>query len=425
MDSGHSSSMQSSSGGDEEYDSRPESVVPAFLNTSGHFNPLSNPHQSLVSHHQDHPPTFFDPSANYLNPFSQSQPNNSLLNLDGVRPRSLRSEPNCTVDLGNLPGSSSSGQSILGAQGLNQGSFPSSSSMQSRPAHDNGVRSLSQSDQTTSVVKNPKKRTRASRRAPTTVLTTDTTNFRAMVQEFTGIPAPPFSGSSYSRRLDLFGSGSGMRSGHLEPLGSLYPLRPSAKRVQPTPFVSSSSPSLLNNPLVDAANITNSTTSNSTIPISIAATANAFNPASNTYQLPSDLGLLKQPQNMLNLQNQSSVLSFQSFLQPPALHPSINLSGFGVKSQGSSAMLSFDELGLSHGHVNANLGGLQRSDGNWRDGVGLNDGNYGNDHSNSQRVNSCKLNYSASSSDFHHDKGLENVSSRAEGTVDSWICPAD
>ncbi|XP_022766383.1 uncharacterized protein LOC111311274 [Durio zibethinus] len=424
MDSGNSSSMQSSSGGDEEYDSRAESV-PAFLNTSSHFSPLSNPHPSLVPHHQDHPPTFFDPSANYLNPFSQSQPNSSLLNFDGVRPRSLRSEPNCS-DLGNLTGSSTSCQSILGAQGLNQGSFPSSSSVQSRPAHDNGVRSLTQSDQT-NVVKNPKKRTRASRRAPTTVLTTDTTNFRAMVQEFTGIPAPPFSGSSYSRRLDLFGSGtgSGIRSSHLEPLGSLYPLRPSAKRIQPTPFVSSSSPSLLNNPLVNAANITN-TTSNSTIPISIAPTTNAFNPTSGNYQLPSDLGLLKQPQNMLNLQNQSPVLSFQSFLQPPPLHPSLNLPGFGEKSQGSSAMPSLDELGLSHGHVNANLGGLQSHVSNWRDGVGLNDGNYGSsDHHNSQRVNNCKLNYSASSSVFHQEKGLENVSSRAEGTVDSWICPAE
>ncbi|XVF39501.1 hypothetical protein PTKIN_Ptkin01aG0039700 [Pterospermum kingtungense] len=464
MDSGNSSSMQSSSGGDEEYESasRPESV-PAFFNTSGHFSPLSNPHPSLVSYH--HPaaaPTFFDPSSNYLNPYSQSQPNNSLLNLDGVRPRGLRSDPNCT-DLGSLPGSSSSGQSILGAtQGLRQGPFPSSSSsMQPRAGHDdNGVRSLTHnSDHQTNVVKNPKKRTRASRRAPTTVLTTDTTNFRAMVQEFTGIPAPPFSGSTYSRRLDLFGSaGSGMRSSttHLEPLGgSLYPLRPSAKRVQPTPFASSSSPSLLNNnPLVDSANITTTSSNNSSnIPTSIsAATTNAFsiNPStSSNYQLP---------QNMLNLQNQSPVLSFQSFLQPPPLHTSLNLPGFGVnKSQGStSAMASLDELGLSHGHghVNANLGGLQSHvtappdvdgarHGNWRDGIGLNeagnqdrlrplDGNrYGNDHhgstTSSQRVNnsSCKLNYSASSSDFHHDKGLENVSSRAEGTVDSWICPAD
>ncbi|GMJ15199.1 hypothetical protein HRI_005189100 [Hibiscus trionum] len=333
MDSGNSSSsLQSSSGDDEEYDSRHESV-PAFLNTSGHFSGLSYPPSSLGSHQHHQPPTFFDPSPNYLNnTFSQSQ----LLNLDGVRPRSLRSDPYCT-DLGNLPG-----------QGLNRDSFPSSSSIQTRPPHDNnGVRSST---------KNPKKRTRASRRAPTTVLATDTTNFRAMVQEFTGIPAPPFTGSSpYSRRLDLFGSGSGIRSGHFE---ALYPLRPSAKRVQPI--------------------------ANTTIP--------------SNYQLPSDLSLVKQPQNMLDLQNQSPVLPFQSFLDPTPLPPWVNMPGFGVKSHGSSAP-SLDELGLSHGQVNAELGGQ----GNRRDGVGLNqyhlrglDWNYGNSGSNP------------------HEKGLENASSRAE-----------
>ncbi|KAE8704424.1 Tetratricopeptide repeat-containing protein, putative isoform 1 [Hibiscus syriacus] len=375
MDSGNSSSMQSSSGGggDEEYDSvsRPDSV-PAFLNnTSGHFNPLSN-------QHPDEPPTLFDPSANYLNPFSLSLPNNSsLMNFDGVGSRMrLGSEPN-TTDLGQ--GSSLSSQFILGSQGLDQGSFPSPSSMQPRSAHDNGV-------------KNPKKRTRASRRAPTTVLTTDTTNFRAMVQEFTGIPAPPFSGSSYSKRLDLFGSGS----------GSLYHLRPSAKRLHTAPFASSSSRSLLNNHLLDAA-----TTSNT-------AMANAF--------YPSDLGLLKQPQSM---QNQSQILSFQSFLDPPPLHPSLSSPGFGVKPIGSSPMPSGDELGLSHGHLTPEAA-RSRIDSNWNDhGVGLNDSNYGGNEHNSQRVNSCKLNYSASSSAFHHDKGLENVLSRAEGTLDSWICPTD
>ncbi|GMJ02483.1 hypothetical protein HRI_003917500 [Hibiscus trionum] len=388
MDSGNSSSMQSSSGGggDDEYDSvsRPESV-PAFFNTSGHFNPLLLDHQ---------PSSFFDPSANYLtNPFSLSPPNNSLLSFDGVRPgmSGLRSEP-YTTDLGNL----SNHQSILGSQGLSQGSFPSSTSMQSRPVHDNGVRTSTQSDQTTGAVKNPKKRTRASRRAPTTVLTTDTTNFRAMVQEFTGIPAPPFSDLSYSRRLDLFGS------------GSLYPLRPSAKRVQ-TP--------LLNNPLLAAAT---ASTSNTTM-------ANAFNPTSGNYQIPSDLGLLKQPQNMSNLQNQSQTLSFQSFPDlPPPLHPSLGLPGFGVKSQGSSAsaMPSIDELGF---HLTPEAA-RSRCESNWNGhGVGLNGGNQ--DHlrpSDGNYGNSCKLNYSASSSAFHHhDKGLENVSSRAEGTVDSWICPAE
>ncbi|KAG2583774.1 translation initiation factor IF-2-like [Panicum virgatum] len=48
-----------------------------------------------------------------------------------------------------------------------------------------------------------RKRARASRRAPTTVLTTDTSNFRAMVQEFTGIPAPPFAGASPAARARL------------------------------------------------------------------------------------------------------------------------------------------------------------------------------------------------------------------------------
>jgi len=37
-----------------------------------------------------------------------------------------------------------------------------------------------------------RKRSRASRRAPTTLLKTDTSNFRAMVQRFTGIPETPF-----------------------------------------------------------------------------------------------------------------------------------------------------------------------------------------------------------------------------------------
>ncbi|XVE60476.1 hypothetical protein DITRI_Ditri05aG0131900 [Diplodiscus trichospermus] len=406
MDSGNSSSMQCSTGADEECDSRPESL-PAFLNSTGLFStPISNPQPSLVWHRHDRPPTFFEPSANYLNLFSQShEPNNSLLKLDGIKSsRSLRSEP-CRTTLGSIPGSSSSSQSILlGAQGVNLGSFPRSS------PHNNGAKSLTQSDQT-SIVKNPKKRTRASSRALTTVLTTDATNFRSMVQEFTGIPAPPFSGSSYSPRLDLFGSGSGMQSSHLEPIGSLYPLRPSAKRIQlSTPFVSLSSPSLLNNPLVlDNANITRST-SNSTIPTSI-ATTNALNTISGNYQLPSDLGLLQQPQNMLNLHNQSPILSFQSFLQPPPLHPSLNLPDFGAKSQGISAVPSLDELGLGQGHVNANLGGIQshvtpggsslRSDSNWKSvGFGIkdrnqdhlrhSDGNYGNNtDNNSQRVNSC------------------------------------
>lgn len=409
MDSGNSGSLQSSSGGDDEYDSRSESA-PAFLN-------------SFLSHHQNQQqPTFFDPSSNYLRALSQSQPNSnpsSLLNLDLVGSSSLRSEPNCTNG-----GNHTSSHSILATQGLNHVSFSTSSSMQSRGLNDNGARSLAPSDHQTNVVKNPKKRTRTSRRAPTTVLTTDTSNFRAMVQEFTGIPASPFSGSSYSRRIDLFGSGSGsgIRSGNLETMGPLYPLRPTTQKFQPNSFASSSS-------VIDAIAASTSTiassTNDNTITTSISATShNSFHsPSNNNYQLLPDLGLNKEPQNMLNLQQNQS-LSFQSLLQSP-LNPSLNIPGFGAKSQGSFIVPAFeDHLGMSHGHVNLNssIGGLPSHVSSGQDHLRSFDGNYGN---SSQRVASCKLNYSASSSDFHHDKSLENVSSRGEGTVDSWICPSD
>ncbi|XP_008800684.1 VQ motif-containing protein 22-like [Phoenix dactylifera] len=43
------------------------------------------------------------------------------------------------------------------------------------------------------VGKSARRRSRASRRAPTTLLNTDTTNFRAMVQQFTGIPSATYS----------------------------------------------------------------------------------------------------------------------------------------------------------------------------------------------------------------------------------------
>ncbi|GMI90947.1 hypothetical protein HRI_002764000 [Hibiscus trionum] len=345
MDSRNSSSMQSWSDDEDGYESRTESVR-ACLNS----NPILNPHPSLVLHHQSHPSASFDPCANFLNPFSRSQ----------VEILSQRSEPNCTLDFVNLQL-----QGSCSSQGLiSQGLYPSSStSTQSRPSHDEGPRPLTKSDQK-SAVKNPKKRTRASRTAPTTVLTTDTINFRAIVQEFTGIPAPPFSGSSYSPRLNLFGSGSGMRSRHLETLGSLYPQRPSAKRVKPTPIASSSSPSLLTCPLVDA-NVTDRT-SNNTIPTS-----------SHCVQLASesDLGILKQPQNMINLQN------FQSFVHHQPLHPCLNLPGFAVSSHGSSVMSSLDELGFSPG--NATAVGLN---GGNQDHLRPLDWNYDSSDQNSQRV---------------------------------------
>lgn len=69
--------------------------------------------------------------------------------------------------------------------------------LQSPPAATLGTAaSLSANGGGAAAAKVGKKRSRASRRAPTTLLNTDTSNFRAMVQRFTGIPETPFGYSS-------------------------------------------------------------------------------------------------------------------------------------------------------------------------------------------------------------------------------------
>lgn len=460
MDSGNSGSMQSSSGGDEEYDSRAESIS-AFLNPPGHVGPMPNPPQPPPPpphhhhHHHTHSSSMFDPLSNYFDPLSRSptqlQNPNSLLNLDMVWSKTLRSDPNCT-EIGGILASSSSTPPFSGAQGQIRATFPSSlPSMPFPPAPENAARATaSASNDQTNVARNPKKRSRASRRAPTTVLTTDTTNFRAMVQEFTGIPAQPFTSSPFPRsRLDLFGTASTMRSGHLDHAPPSYLLRPFAQKLQPPPFASpppSSSSSFSSSSMVDAIASTTNITSGS-------ASNTSSNSTSINYQLPSDLGLVKQPQNLLNMNVQNPILSIQSFLQTPLKYPHPNSAIMGSKPQGSLEIPSTDshikmggleDFGLSHGHVNTHLSGLpnlvssdrtaSRSDNNppsWNDGLGSSGGDHGQlgplngNYNNSQRVTNGKMNYSASSSDFHGDKVPENVSTRSEGMVESWICSSD
>ncbi|RHN69024.1 hypothetical protein MtrunA17_Chr3g0120291 [Medicago truncatula] len=63
-----------------------------------------------------------------------------------------------------------------------------------------------------------RRRSRASRRTPTTLLNTDTTNFRAMVQQFTGGPIAPFAAAATSSSPPNFstlaGLGLGPRASH-------------------------------------------------------------------------------------------------------------------------------------------------------------------------------------------------------------------
>ncbi|KAJ1383855.1 hypothetical protein SESBI_42994 [Sesbania bispinosa] len=63
-----------------------------------------------------------------------------------------------------------------------------------------------------------RRRSRASRRTPTTLLNTDTTNFRAMVQQFTGGPSAPFAPTATSALPNL-GFGFGSRPGPVNPNG--------------------------------------------------------------------------------------------------------------------------------------------------------------------------------------------------------------
>lgn len=183
----------------QEYDDSltQSSISPNFLNNqqppSTHVGPFSS--------------AMFHPLSNYFHPSQTTTPLPNT-DLDTIWSKPVRSEPNKT-DLNNLlPISSSS--SLLQNQIMNQ--YNNNASFQL------ATNFHTMNDQTRNNInmqvgnQNPKKRSRASRRAPTTVLTTDTTNFRAMVQKFTGIPElPPFITSSHhfpKTRLDLFTSAS-------------------------------------------------------------------------------------------------------------------------------------------------------------------------------------------------------------------------
>uniref|UniRef100_A0A6I9QLP9 Nuclear pore complex protein DDB_G0274915 n=2 Tax=Elaeis guineensis var. tenera TaxID=51953 RepID=A0A6I9QLP9_ELAGV len=277
-----------------------------------------------------------------------------------------------------------------------------------------------------------KKRSRASRRAPTTVLTTDTSNFRAMVQEFTGIPSPPFSAASsstlspFSRsRFDLFHS----------PASSLPPpylrLRPFAQKPPTFPSLNPSS-STTNTAIIDALASTGNTISNAnatnSIPITTAATCTTSNSThtNNNHQLPSpDFGLGSQSQTLFNLQSQGPIINFQSLLthkdalptmppfatRPQAVIPSAEFAGLPPGLIGSEGMHS------GWARASGPDGGQQAQ---VRAVVG---GNY---NGAQQRVSSCKLNYSApGSSEFNAEKGSEGAAARGEGMVDSWICSSD
>ncbi|MBA0590722.1 uncharacterized protein LOC105804228 [Gossypium raimondii] len=437
MDSGNSGSMQSSSGDSEEYDSHSESISALLDNNAsshiGHGDLVNQPPQlpsppPQRQQYQNHSSSaMFDPLSNYFDQRSQHLTTNPnpLGNLDAVWSKNLRSESG-SPGVGGFVASSSPTQQQLtntNQQAQSRATFPS---VQIPQGPDSDTRSSVSGVR----ARNTKKRSRASRRAPTTVLTTDTTNFRAMVQEFTGIPAAPFTSSAFPRtRLDIFGGtpSSTLRSLHLHPSTSHYLLRPFAPQIQSPSFVSSS---VASTPItnITSASATNDSTTTSSTPIN--------------YQLPSELGLLKQPQNLLNINMQNPILNFQPLLRDPKKYPLPNSTIQGcldIPSNGTPLKMGVleDEFGLSQGHVNTDLCGVQNmvsSEGalprNERRGFQEHDQSLprsinGSYNSNSHRVSNGKEE-SLSSSDFNGDKGAEeNVATRSEGMVESWICSSD
>ncbi|XP_072981150.1 uncharacterized protein [Typha angustifolia] len=344
MDSGNSGSIQSSSGGgDEEFDSR-------FFHSSP--QPQSQPqHQHQHQHQPQQLPNSFD-SLSYLNASSLLPTNPSPL-------------PRPPLLFTNSSSSSSSSSIVSQSMGV--------------------ASNLAAASTTNTIVNAPrssKKRSRASRRAPTTVLTTDTSNFRAMVQEFTGIPSPPFAPSPIPRaRFDhLFAASS--------PSSSL--LRPFAHKLQPNPN-SNPNPNPNSTSLIDAVAIT---TNNISHPNHSQALLNIQSPSLLTYQ-----SLL---QSQLNPQyNIGNVLSFGS-RPPPTMVASSSSAEFGPGEIGllPSGLIGSD--GLRSDPVEQHQ--LRPVVASFSGGAPQ------------PRVSGCNV-----------EKGPESVAAttRGEGMVESWICSSD
>ncbi|CAL0333143.1 unnamed protein product [Lupinus luteus] len=437
MDSGNSGSRQSSStggGGDEEYDSRVESSLSALLNNDSSLPPSSSRNisrfPSVVNNNNNDMSGY--PLSNYMDPIQRSYQNIDMWS------KTVRSEPNQSNFVGLMPSSitSNNQQGFLSSVGVGVATFPTTHNSCMAPPQENGSRGLLLCEDqghnynkstNSNMVRNPKKRSRASRRAPTTVLTTDTTNFRAMVQEFTGIPAlQPFTSSPFQRtRLDLFASSSTIRSLDITPqpppTQPPYLLRPFAQKLHPFP------PSMLdnnnNNTLLGNSN--HSSTNLSTNPTQ-------FMMNMQTNQILSLESILQGQQAP---KNSKYTLGNSSKTQPPFEIPNTSVDNSHLK------MSVLEELGLSHDHVNNiassssgaalssrfnnnnnNINDPSSSSSNWVQRTGTtiisNNNNGGDDDDD----------HGSYANNIHHgDKGPEcGVAARSEGMVESWInCSSD
>ncbi|KZV49761.1 VQ motif-containing protein [Dorcoceras hygrometricum] len=402
MDSGHSDS--SSCGEDQEFDSR---AAAAYYSSS------------FVNHQVPPLPPPFDPFANFL----QLQ-NPSALNTNVFWPRNtdLSSDLCHSNNIINFPFTAPTQPTTLVSSGNNLNEAPPAS------AAENGTLNRNPA------ARNTKKRSRASRRAPTTVLTTDTSNFRAMVQEFTGIPAPPFTSSSpFQRsRLDLFGASSSMRLKPHDAAQPPYLHRPFAPEMQRQPppqlFLTSTAS-------ISSSSTTNSVASTSTPPMNYRSLST---PNSSVFNLISNPNLTPFLPTDHKFPFLSSILP--SKIQGPFEIPTDHGLHSNVKTVG------FDELSARRANVSATIGNLpnlissdpvqprndHNNDNNAADGL---DHVRAESRNNLNGIQSLSRNISRNermnylqnpSTDFHGEKGQENIGTRSsEGMMESWICSSE
>ncbi|XP_026391284.1 probable serine/threonine-protein kinase DDB_G0276461 [Papaver somniferum] len=439
MDSGNSGSMQSSStggGGDEaEYDSSSHAFfhvggggsvsggggggnsiqAPSLQQQSSLFDSLSN---FLIT---DHNNNLFSPPLSLSSSSRSNQNPSSSLNLDILLQNPSTTIPRSQLNnFNSLMTSSTSSpshqqQSVLPHSGRVASQNPSSFPTNNSADHHHQVNINNQQPN-----RNTKKRSRASRRAPTTVLTTDTSNFRSMVQEFTGMPTQPFTSSSSllfprNTRLDLFSnssttstirsSGGGGGGGD-----SSYLLRPFAQKpLQVPPFLSSST-----TPMVLSSNATASTSTTHTNP-SMTSSSNA-----NNFQLLSDqLGFPsnKNNQSSLNMQANPSLIPYQSLLlQSNPINQSNDVRSANHYSSGGGRGLP--NLVTSDGLISTMP--MRNSSASWENQDHILNGNYNNSHRHPQQQQQMVTGNAEKRS-----AGSENVSTRGEGMVNSWICSSE
>lgn len=293
--------------------------------------------------------------------------------------------------------------------------------------------------------RNPKKRSRASRRAPTTVLTTDTTNFRAMVQEFTGIPAPPFTASSspFPRArglLDLYGTPSTIRSSnHHYSLDNSstntntvstpsYLRRPFPQKVQlpPPPFLSSAASS--------SSSSSSSTTTASPLINYHLSSSPPQSSSSSLFNVPNQIltSLLQSNNNP----SKSSLPFLDDFgLGPgggsdsvtPILNPNPNPTSTTTTTttntntttlSGLPGLISSDQTMPRNNSINDNIPPPIIS---WGNGIGssIHDEN---DHHHHQVV---RGNNASSDNAAAAAGGGGGTGGRGEGMMESWICSSD